>query len=503
MACDAGSPMPLRWGARAGTARGLRHAALTVVALLLAGCAATSPPAAPPLDVDLTPPFRQTGERALADGTAVHAQWWQGFNDPVLTALVVRSQAANLDVRVALERVKQARAGQDAVASRLWPTVSLTGSASDQRTGLPEEVKRNSPDTRALRAAVEFGWELDLFGAARAAADAAEADAQASDAVVAAAQLLATTEVARQYLIWQGARARAATVQALLQAQSDTERLTRSREAAGQASRFDVSRAAAETQVLAAQLPPLQTLAAVSEHQIAVLVGASPSLPALTPASAPSAALTKPPLLLPGQPADLLWRRPDLQVAMRQWEAEGARVREAEADRWPRLFLAAVLGQQDLRLNALSLSPVRYSNVALAFSAPLFNAGRLRAALQRQTARERGAWLQVERAVLIALQDVENSLALLRGERERDAALRATTEQRRQGLRHAESLFREGQIDLLQLLDAQRGLLAAELTAIDSQTQIALGTVALIKAVGGGWAPPESVASPLACTALC
>lgn len=478
-------------------------AVLAVVAILLAGCAASAPPAAPPLGLDLTQPYRQVDDPSQAGGSAVDADWWQGFNDPVFTALVTRSQAENLDVRVALERVKQARAGLDATGSRLWPSVSLTGSASDQRTGLPEDVKRGSPDTRALRGAVELNWELDLFGAARAGADAAEADALASEAGVAAAQLLATTEVARQYLIWQGARARAATLQALLQAQVDTERLTRSRETAGLASRFDVSRAAAETQALAAQLPQLHTLAAVTEHQLAVLLGASPSLPVFAQAAAPSSAFAKPPVLTPGQPADLLWRRPDLQAATRQWQAESARVREAEADRWPRLFLAAVLGQQDLRLNALNLSPVRYSNVALAFTAPLFNAGRLRAALQRQNARERSAWLQVERTVLVALQDVENSLAVLRGERERDAALRATTEERRVSLRHAQSLFREGQIDLLQLLDAQRGLLAAELVAIDSQTQIALGTVQLIKAVGGGWAPPVPRAEPLACTALC
>lgn len=479
------------------------RALLILVALWLVGCAAAPPLAAPVPGVDLATPFRQASVSDPANAGAVGALWWQAFNDPVLTALVTRSQAANLDVRVAMERVKQARAGLDAAGSRLWPTASLTASASDQRTGLPDEVKRGSPDTRALRGAVELNWELDLFGAARAGADAAEADALASEAGVAAAQLLATTEVARQYLIWQSARARTATLQSLLRAQTDTERLTRSREAAGQASRFDVARAAAETQALAAQLPPLHTLAAVTEHQLAVLVGASPSQPVQGLATAPSTALRQPPVLVPGQPADLLWRRPDLQAATRQWQAESARLREADADRWPRLFLAAVLGQQDLRINALSLSPVRYSNVALAFSAPLFNAGRLRAAVERQSARERSAWLQVERTVLLALQDVENSLALLRGERERDAALGDTTEQRRLGLRHAESLFREGQIDLLQLLDAQRGLLAAELAAIDGQTQIALGTVQLIKALGGGWAPSAPAATPLACTAPC
>lgn len=462
-----------------------RRAALFMTGLLLAGCAATPSAAPPDVPVEPTPQFRQS----TATGAAVGATWWQDFEDPVLSALTARSQAANLDVRIAVQRVRQARAGLEAASSRLWPTVSLTGSASDQRTGLPDEVKRGSPDTRALRGAIDLGWEIDVFGAARAGADAAESDARAAEAGAGAAQLLVTTEVARQYIIWQGARARVAKVQSLLKAQADTERLTRSREAAGQASRFDVSRAAAETQALAAQVPPLQSLVAVTEHQLSVLVGANPSQPLPELNALTTAALPVAPQLSPGQPAELLLRRPDLQVAERQWQAETARLRESQADQWPKFFLAAVLGRQDLRLNLLDLSPVRYSNVAVAFTAPLFNAGRLRAAVERQSARERVALLQVERAVLVALQDVENSLVALRGERERDSALRATTELRRTGVRHAESLVREGQIDLLQLLDAQRGLLAAELAAIDSETQIALGTVQLIKAVGGGWSP--------------
>jgi len=480
-----------------------RRATVFMTGLVLAGCAATPPSARSDVTVELTPQFRQSSVM----GAEVGATWWQGFGDPSLSALAVRSQAANLDVRIAVQRVTQSRAGLEAASSRLWPTVSLTGSAADQRTGLPGEVKRGLPDTRALRGAIDLGWEIDVFGAARASADAAGLDARAAEAGVGAAQLLATTEVARQYIVWQGARARLAKVQALLAAQADTERLTRSRESAGQASRFDVSRAAAETQALTAQVPPLQSLVAVTEHQLAVLVGANPSQPLAELSAATSASLPVAPQLSPGQPAELLLRRPDVQAAERQFNAETARTRESQADQWPKVFLAAVLGSQDLRLNLLDLSPVRYSNVALAFTAPLFNAGRLKAAVARQSARERSALLQVERAVLVALQDVENSLVALRSERERDRALRATTELRRTGLRHAESLFREGQIDLLQLLDAQRGLLAAELAAIDSQTQIALGTVQLIKAVGGGWAaaPAVSAAKPsvLSCAAPC
>jgi outer membrane protein TolC len=203
------------------------------------------------------------------------------------------------------------------------------------------------------------------------------------------------------------------------------------------------------------------------------------------------------PALAPGQPLELLQRRPDLRVAQQQWLAEGARLRESQADQWPKFFIAAVLGQQDLRLNALDLSPVRYSNLALAFSAPLFNAGRLRAAVQRQSAREQAATLQYERAVIAALQDVENSLVALAQERDRGLSLAAAVESRRAGLRHAEALHREGQIDLLQLLDAQRGLIAAELAHTDSRTQQALGAVQLVKALGGGWyATPPTTPKP-------
>lgn len=454
--------------------------------MALTGCGTPTPPAPPDLKL-AGAAYRQASEPA-AD--ALDAATWRAFGDPVLDTLLAQARAVNLDVRIAQQRVRQARAGSTAAASRLWPTVAVTGSVSDQRSGMPDEVKRGLPDTRAIRGAFDLGWEVDVFGAARAAAEAAELDALAADAGVRTAQWLAATELARQYFLWQGARLRLQQLQTLLQAQQDTERLTRSREAGGLASRFDVSRAAGEAQSLAAQLPALRTLVAVCEAQISVLLGASPSQPlaALHPAdSVVPTRLPQVPRLDPGQPAELLQRRPDLQVAHKQLLAEAARLRESQADMWPRFFLAAVLGRQDLRLNGLDFAPVRYSNVALAFSAPLFNAGRLRSAVERQSARERAATLQYERAVLGALQDVENSLVALAQERLRGEALAASVHSRREGLRLAQSLHREGQIDLLQLLDAQRGLIAAELALTDSQTQCALDAVQLIKALGGGW----------------
>lgn len=489
---------PTQWsrtphGARVASpkTRRLLIQAAPLFAAFLAACGTSTPPPSPDLGF--------AGERftraAAVAGGSLDANTWRGFGDPTLEALIAQARSANLDVRIAQQRVRQARAGSIAAASRLMPTVAITGSLSDQRTGLPSDFKRTSPDVQAKRGALDLGWELDLFGAARAAAEAAELDAMAADAGVEVAQWLATTEVARQYLVWQGARLRLRQLQALVQALKETGRLTRNREAAGLASRFDVSRAEAETQTLAAQLPPLQTLIEVSLAQIKVLVGVGPGVELKALNTQADAALPQVPLLSPGQPVELLQRRPDLRVAERQLMAESARLKESQADQWPRIVLGAALGQQDLRVNGLNLSPVRYSNVALAFTGPVFNAGRLRAAVERQSARERAAVLQYERAVLGALQDVENSLVALDQERARSTQLIAVVDSRRAGLGHARSLFREGQIDRLQLLEAERGLIAAELAAIDSHTQRALGAVQLVKALGGGWYATPAVAS--------
>ncbi len=478
------------------------------MALLSAGCATSTVPGQHPiLPADLGLEFRQASDGALAAvaslttaDTTLDAATWAGFSDPLLQALVQEARNNNLDVRIAAARVREASAGARAAASRLQPTVHATGSVLDERTGLPDAVKQGSPDTRAVRLGIELGWEIDVWGAAQAAAEAADRDALSAQEGVQTAQWLASTEMARQYLVWQGARLRVKTLEALLAAQTESERLVRRQAEAGQASEFDVSRAAGETQALAAQLPPLRTLVAVTEHQIDLLLGSSPSALAWDWRAGAHAQLPESPRLAPGQPAELLRRRPDLRLAEQRLLAEAARLREREADRWPRLALAAALGQQDLRLNVLDLSPVRFSSVALAMTAPLFNAGRLQAAVERQSSVAERATLEYQRAVLGALRDVENSLVALHEERLRSDALATSRALRQQGLRFAQSLHREGQIGMLPLLDAQRALLAAELAHTESRTQVALGAVQLVSALGGGWhtaaTPPVPFPTP-------
>jgi NodT family efflux transporter outer membrane factor (OMF) lipoprotein len=465
---------------------GIRPAAAALVVLILSAC---STPAmhAPSPSVPLAATF--SNEKPADAAVALDDDWWDGFGDTTLARLVREALSANQDVDIALERVGQARAGADTQASRLWPTVGIQAGASRSESGVPDAVKQGLPDTRALRAGVDFAWEIDLAGGVRAARDAAQADAAAATAGVHGARLLVASEVARQYFVLRSAEERLRIVQGLAAAQRQTAIHVQSRWREGQASAFDLDRARAEADALDAQLPALRVLLGTTQTKLAVLLGRNPSVPAVEPANA--FAWPAPRAIAAGQPNELLRRRPDLVAAEARVGAEALRSAEARAQWWPKLFLSALVGREDLQLNALDLAPVHFSNVALAFAAPIFNAGRIDAGIRAQSARAEEALFAWQKAVLVAVQEVEDSLLVRSQEAERNAALALAVEHRRRSLQRAESLQREGQIDLLVLLDVQRSVLASELALSDSRLQQALADVQLYKALGGGFAPAE------------
>lgn len=380
---------------------------LIAFGLALGGCAAG--PEVPRPEVSPGPAYRHGGNPAALG--ALEIRWWHQFDDARLVRLVERAAVANHDIRIAVERARQARAGTVAVESRLFPSVNLTASRSESSTGLPTQIKQSMPDTRASRMGFDVAWEIDLFGGASAASDAAARDAMAAAHGISGAQLVAVAEVARQYFVWQGARQRLEILESLLQTQRDTERLTRSRFREGMASEFDVARAAGEAMNLEATLPALRTLMAVTEARLAVLTGSDASMPVPELHAADGFQWTLPAEPFSGQPADLLRRRPDLMAAEQRVAAESSRLAEARSNLFPKIFLSALFGRQELTLNnALDLPASRFSNAALAFALPLFNAGRIRAGIDAQSAREREALLSYEKAILGAIEDVESSL---------------------------------------------------------------------------------------------
>ena len=205
---------------------------------------------------------------------------------------------------------------------------------------------KSSPTPTSGAAGIGVSWEIDISGRLRAGATAAEADALAVENGARGVRLLVLTDVASNYFMLVGALRQLETVRAISAAQDETLRLVTARQRAGLATPFDVERAQTEASRARAAIPPLETLAAVSRHRIAVLIGDQAfNAASITPSSGEAVA----PPARAGQPAALLERRPDLLAAKAQLDAANARRQQAHAEWFPRLFLGALFGQRQRR----------------------------------------------------------------------------------------------------------------------------------------------------------
>jgi NodT family efflux transporter outer membrane factor (OMF) lipoprotein len=450
------------------------------IATALAGCAQT-----PVLkqQVDVPAQFAAAADSVEEPEVA----WWESYGDPVLTDLVRRAAHENRDIKMAAQRVRAARAGETVSRSWLWPSIGLSTGGSDGNTGYSSAVKQAvapAADVKMLAGGLDVSWEIDISGRLRAGAAAAAADTMASEDAERAVRLLVLTDVASNYFTLAGALRQLETVRAMAAAQDETLRLVSARQRAGLATAFDVERAQAEAAKVHATIPPLETLAVVSRHRIAVLTGDQAANGAnIVPASG---TIVVPPTRS-GQPAAILQRRPDLLAAQAQLDAANARRQQAAAEWFPRLFLSAAFGREKIEPNGLDLGAARFSNVATLLAMPIFNAGRTQALNDSAEAAQSEAVMRYEDAIVRALEDVENALATLGDERRRVQSLDTASASAEAALGHAQSLYDRGQIDLLPLLDAQRARLAARVDQNASNTQLLLDSIQLYKALGGGW----------------
>lgn len=379
--------------------------------------------------------------------------------------------------------------------SRLLPNLDASASHLRSDTGYGAPINQAVPDTKDTRYGADVSWEVDLSGRLRAGTLAAAADALAAEHGVRGVRLLVLTDVATNYFTLVGALRQLETVRAIAAAQDETLRLVNARYRVGLATLFDVERAQTDASRANAAIPPLETLAAVARHRIAVLIGDRPFNAA---AIVPSAVELAVPPARPGQPAALLERRPDLLALTAQLDAANWRRQEAKAEYFPQLVLTALFGRQRVELNDFDLGATRFTNVAGLLTMPVFNWGRTRAINEIAEAGQSQALLRLEDGIVRALEDVENALVALESERQRAKTLQVAATAADAAFGRAQSLYNRGQIDLLPLLDAQRAQLTVRVSANDSNTQLLLDSVQLYKALGGGWQVFEPVSEPAA-----
>lgn len=489
--------------------RHLTFAAAFAACLAIAGCDVVgpdyaAPQAALPKGLNLPVP---AAKRSIAVAEPVDPMWWKIFGDPVLTSLEQRLSEGNLDLRVAATRLAQARAQLGFVSTAGLPSTQLKGAYTNSRTSAvgpsdlgvkssasapgagqshPLPVSRLFQPHDVYQGGFDVGWEVDLWGRVTRLIESSTAQLEASAYARHEIEVTASAELARDYVLFRGAQLKLQIARESLAAANKSLALTRERAAGGVTTDLDVANAAATVETIAASLPALEARKAELANAMALLLGAQPrALEAEL--AAPRAVPPVPPRVPVGIPSELALRRPDIRRAEAQLHAATADIGVATADFFPRVVLAGSGAMQALNVHQLFSTLAATYSLGPSISLPIFDGGRVRRTVELREAQQQEAAIVWQRTVLVALHDVDNALTFYDAEQRRFDRLQAAVAANRRALGLARARYEQGVADFLQVLVAQRALLAAEQDLADSQTTISTNLVLLYKALGGGW----------------
>lgn len=458
-----------------------RAAALACgVAAALAGCAVGPDYIRP--SVETPPAFKEQGwswQSAQPQAAGSREPWWKPYRDPVLDALIDQAGEANQTLALAQAQYRQAQALAAGAHAALYPSAGYGAGASRARTNNTGPHLSNN-----VNAGLSASWEPDFWGAVRRAVEAGAAGEQASADDLASARLSIQALVAQDYFQLRATEAQIALYERTVVAYQRALELTRHQYAAGVALRSDV--AAAETQLQAAEAQRLDLALQRKqlEHALAVLGGRAPASFSLAPAPDAPAVLPAVPPLLPSQ---LLERRPDIAAAERRAAQANAAIGVARAAWYPAVTLGASAGASWPSAGQLFDTPARVWSLGVALAGSLFDGG-LRASRDAQAV---AAWdaavAQYRQTVLAGFQEVEDNLAAQRLLADEAAAQDRAVQAARLAERLALDQYRAGTATYLGVVVAQAASLANQRAAVQLHGRRQVASVALVKAIGGGW----------------
>lgn len=469
-----------------------RFLPLLFFSLALAGCKTVGPDYRGPVPGPVSEALKRDWAEPGPVGP-IRADWWNGFGDPVLARLVAEARANAPDVREAAARVAEARANREATRGGRLPSVTASGSATDnilsENGQLPVGVVPGLERELTLYdLGFDASWEIDLWGRQTREAEAAAArEGQALAGRDAVLQSL-SAEVARAYLDWRLAEAAAANASRTAAASSRLAQLTGLRFRAGESTRIEADRASADARAIAARVAEAGGQRKSALYRIAALVGKAPEevIPLLAPAEGIPVG---PQVILTGLRSDLLRNRPDIRQAERELAAATADIGVATADLFPRFSLLGGFGVQAREPGDLLSTDSIRASFGPRFSWPIFSGETIRARIRAANARAEGAAARYEKAVVTALADSESAINRFAAA---DAAL-AEAEGRlaaeRSAYRLSELRVRQGEDDRLALARAELVLRAAELELDQRRAARGTAAVTLAKALGAPSSP--------------
>ena len=415
-------------------------------------------------------------------------QWWLAFNDAALTSLIEEAGANNANLAVAASRVKQARAIAGIAQADRAPQVGIgLGAQRARPSAFDSELPQGTPTqpVTSYTAKLTASYEIDLFGRVAAGVAAARGDAATSEANYRSVLLALQADVAQTYFRLRALDAELETVAQTVRLREESVQVTQRRFDLGDIGEFDLSRARTELATARAEAIGLQRQRTTAEHALAVLLGKPASH--YVAGKSPLLGATALPAIPAGLPSSLLERRPDINAAQRAMEASNARIGVARGAMFPALTISAAGGGVGGAMSEVFKWSSRSWVLGLLTSMPIIDGGRNRANVERSEAALEESVGAYRQSVLTAFAEVEDNLAGLRILSSQAEQIDAALLSARRSADLAQKLYEAGRSSYLELLDAQRNLAAVERTAVQLRGNRAVTTVALIRALGGGW----------------
>lgn len=463
----------------------IRRRFIVFLGAALAGCAGPRRPA--PAGSEIQAPQAWRGPTDAVTST-LRLEWWKSFGDATLDALVELAMSHNDDIALAALNVEEARAQLAYAQAQRMPNVQLAADGGRERGvnpgfGVPEEQA-------AGEALIQASYDLDLFGRLKASSAAARASLLATEDARQTVRLGVASTVATGYFTLLSLDAQLEIVRKTLRVRRDELHIEEHRFDAGYSTALDLTRAQAELESTVQRVPGLELGIARAENSLSLLLGRVPGTIA-RPRRFEQLTLPEIPVALPSV---VLRNRPDIAAAEARLAATDHTLDAARAAFLPDIRLSAIGGF--VRSTLVDASPVGVWSIGSSILAPLFDAGRLRSQEDAAAARRDEAAFTYRKTVMQAFREVEDNLAATAKYREQYESLSRTRDVLQHAFALASSRYREGYATYLDQLDAQRNLLSAELSLVQSRQDRFDAAVSLIQALGGGWAPDAQPPAP-------
>ena len=417
--------------------------------------------------------------------------WWELFQDETLAQLIKIALEENKDLKIAVERIEEARARYGFTKADLYPQIDATGLAARSRSSEvgPVPVPAGTdPEATDYRVDVHVRWEIDFFGRFRRANEAQRALLLATEEARRSVTITLVSDVASAYVDLRAFDKQLEISRRTLESRREYLELARLRFEGGLTSELDFRQAEAEFYRTQALVFDFERLVTEIENELSVLLGRNPqNVPRGIPIEHEPLPLDVP----AGLPSDLLERRPDLLQAEQELVSANARIGEAKALLYPRIALTGSAGWESTDLDDLFTSPARTWSIAAGLLQPIFHGGRNRRRVEVTESQQRQALYAYELSILQAFREVEDALVGYRkfGEQRTAQGLRVGAERKR--LELSDLRYRGGVAPYLEVLDSQRSLFTAELDEVQSMRDQITALIRLYKSLGGGWTAPS------------